>query len=230
MAKEKVFAVFGLGSFGLEVCRGLTEKGGKVLAFDNQAQNLERIKDSVSQAMLLDSSDEEALRSAPLEDVDVAVVAMGENIEASILTAALLKNIGIPYLIARAVSDVHQRVLRQIGVHEVLNLEIEEGRRLASRLASPEILEEIAVAGDFIIAEMHLPSGLTGKNLASLDLPRHYQVSVVAVKRSGTLIDDLGNPEKKVSVLFPTAELRLEPEDIFLVLGRRPDIERMKEH
>jgi trk system potassium uptake protein TrkA len=230
MAKEKVFAVFGLGSFGLEVCRGLTEKGGKVLAFDNQAQNIERIKDSVSQAMLLDSSDEEALRSAPLEDVDVAVVAMGENIEASILTAALLKNIGVPYLIARAVSDVHQRVLRQIGVHEVLNLEIEEGRRLASRLASPEILEEIAVAGDFIIAEMHLPSGLTGKSLESLDLPRRYQVSVVAVKRASTLIDELGNPEKKVTVLFPAADVRLEPEDILLVLGRRVDIERLKEH
>lgn len=230
MAKEKVFAVFGLGSFGLEVCRGLTEKGGKVLAFDNQAQNIERIKDSVSQAMLLDSSDEEALRSAPLEDVDVAVVAMGENIEASILTAALLKNIGVPYLIARAVSDVHQRVLRQVGVHEVLNLEIEEGRRLASRLASPEILEEIAVAGDFIIAEMYLPSGLTGKSLVSLDLPRRYQVSVVAVKRAGTLIDDLGNPEKEVTVLFPAADVRLEPEDILLVLGRRVDIERLKEH
>jgi trk system potassium uptake protein TrkA len=230
MAKEKVFAVFGLGSFGLEVCRVLAEMGGKVLAFDNQAQNIERIKDSVSQAMLLDSSDEEALKSAPLEDVDVAVVAMGENIEASILTAALLKNIGVPYLIARAVSDVHQRVLRQIGVHEVLNLEIEEGRRLASRLASPEILEEIAVAGDFIIAEMHLPADLAGKKLASLELPRRYQVSVAAVKRTSTRIDDLGNPEKKVSVLFPGGDLELEAEDVLLVLGRQADIERLKEH
>jgi trk system potassium uptake protein TrkA len=230
MAKEKVFAVFGLGSFGLEVCRVLAEMGGKVLAFDNQAQNIERIKDSVSQAMLLDSSDEEALKSAPLEDVDVAVVAMGENIEASILTAALLKNIGVPYLIARAVSDVHQRVLRQIGVHEVLNLEIEEGRRLASRLASPQILDEIGVAGEFIIAEMHLPADLAGESLRSLDLPRRYQVSVTAVKRTGTRIDDLGNPEKEVTVLFPTGDLRLEPEDILLILGRRPDIERLKEH
>jgi trk system potassium uptake protein TrkA len=162
--------------------------------------------------------------------VDVAVVAMGENIEASILTAALLKNIGVPYLIARAVSDVHQRVLRQIGVHEVLNLEIEEGRRLASRLASPEILDEIAVAGDVIIAEMHLPADMAGKSLENLDLPRRYQVSVAAVKRTGTRIDDLGNPEKEVSVLYPSPAVRLEPEDILMVLGRRADIERLKEH
>ena len=124
MAKEKVFAVFGLGAFGNEVCRVLSEKGGKVIAFDNRPQPVERIKDQVSQVMVLDSTDEEALRSAPLENVDIAIVAIGDDVEASILTTALLKNMGIPYIIARAVTDIHMRVLRQIGANEVISLEM----------------------------------------------------------------------------------------------------------
>jgi trk system potassium uptake protein TrkA len=229
MAKEKVFAVFGLGAFGNEVCRVLSEKGGKVIAFDNRPQPIERIKDQVSQVLVLDSTDEEALKSAPLENVDIAIVAIGDDIEASILTTALLKNIGIPYIIARAVSDVHMRVLRQIGANEVINLEIEEGQRVASRLLTTEVLETIPVTEDYSIVELYVPESMVGKSLERLNLRREYHVNVIAIERFKTSVDDEGNPVKEERVILPTKDDVLLTDDILIVVGRNSDIEAFKE-
>jgi trk system potassium uptake protein TrkA len=230
MAKEeKVFAVFGLGAFGNEVCRGLIEKGGKVIAFDNQPQPIEKIKDVVTQAMVLDSTDEDALRGAPLENVDVAIVAIGDDVEASILTTALLKNIGVPYVIARAVSDIHMRVLRQIGANEVINLEIEEGRRVASRLLTAEVLETIPVTEDYSIVELYVPESMVGKSLERLDLRAGYKVNVIAIERFKTAVDEEGNPVKEERVILPTKDDVLLSDDILIVVGRNSDLEAFRE-
>jgi len=230
MAKEeKVFAVFGLGAFGNEVCRVLTEKGGKVIAFDNRPLPIEKIKDTVSQAMVLDSTDEDALRSAPLENVDVAIISIGDDVEASILTTALLKDIGIPYIIARAVSEVHMRVLRQIGANEVLNLEIEEGRRVASRLLTAEVLETIPVSQDYSIVELYVPESMAGKSLQRLNLRGEYQVNVIAIERFKTTVDEEGNPVKEERVILPTGDDVLLNDDILIVVGRNSDLEAFRE-
>jgi len=230
MAKEeKVFAVFGLGAFGNEVCRVLTEKGGKVIAFDNRPQPIEKIKDTVSQAMVLDSTDEDALRSAPLENVDVAIISIGDDVEASILTTALLKDIGIPYIIARAVSEVHMRVLRQIGANEVLNLEIEEGRRVASRLLTAEVLETIPVSHDYSIVELYVPESMAGKSLQRLNLRDEYQVNVIAIERFKSTVDEEGNPVKEERVILPTGDDVLLNDDILIVVGSNSDLEAFRE-
>lgn len=230
MAKEeKVFAVFGLGAFGMEVCRGLVEKGGKVIAFDHQPQPIEKIKDLVTQVMVLDSTDEDALRSAPLENVDVAIVAIGDDVEASILTTALLKNIGVPYIIARAVTDVHMRVLRQIGANEVINLEIEEGRRIASRLLTAEVLETIPITEDYSIIELYVPESMVGKSLERLNLRRGYLVNVIAIERFKTTVDEVGNPVKEERVILPTKDDVLLSNDILIMVGRNSDLDAFRE-
>lgn len=230
MAKqEKVFAVFGLGAFGGELCRVLTEKGGKVIAFDNRPQPVERIKDSVSQAMVLDSTDEEALKGAPLENVDIAIVAIGDDVEASILTTALLKNAGVPYVIARAVTDVHMRVLRQIGANEVINLEIEEGRRVASRLLTAEVLETIPVTEDYSIVELYTPESMVGKPLERLDLRKTYRVNIIAIERFKTTVDEQGNPVREERVILPTKDDVLLADDILIMVGRNSDLESFRE-
>ena len=230
MAKEeKVFAVFGLGAFGMEVCRGLIEKGGKVIAFDSRTQPIEKIKDLVNQVMVLDSTDEDALRSAPLENVDVAIVAIGDDVEASILTTAILKDIGVPYIIARAVTDVHMRVLRQIGANEVINLEIEEGRRVASRLMTAEVLETIPVTEDYSIVELYAPESMVGKSLERLNLRADYMVNVIAIERFKTTVDEEGNPVKEERVIIPTKDDVLLNDDILIVVGRNTDLDTFRE-
>ena len=230
MAKEeKVFAVFGLGAFGMEICRGLIEKGGKVIAFDSRTQPIEKVKDLVNQVMVLDSTDEDALRSAPLENVDVAIVAIGDDVEASILTTAILKNIGVPYIIARAVTDVHMRVLRQIGANEVINLEIEEGRRVASRLLTAEVLETIPVTEDYSIVELYVPESMVGKSLERLNLRADYMVNVIAIERFKTTVDEEGNPLKEERVILPTKDDVLLGDDILIVVGRNTDLDTFRE-
>jgi trk system potassium uptake protein TrkA len=230
MAKEeKVFAVFGLGAFGMEVCRGAIEKGGKVIAFDSRTQPIEKIKDLVNQVMVLDSTDEDALRSAPLENVDVAIVAIGDDVEASILTTAILKDIGVPYIIARAVSDVHMRVLRQIGANEVINLEIEEGRRVAARLLTSEVLETIPVTQDYSIVELYVPESMVGKSLERLNLRADYMVNVIAIERFKTAVDEEGNPVREERVILPTKDDVLLGDDILIVVGRNTDLDVFRE-
>jgi trk system potassium uptake protein TrkA len=228
--KDQVFAVFGMGSFGSEICRVLAEKGAKVIAVDNRPRPIERIKESVSQVLVLDSTDEEALRAVPLANVDVAIVAMGDDIEASILTTALLKNAGVPIVIARAVTDIHGRVLRQVGAAEVLNLEIEEGQRVGARLLSTEVLGTIPVGGEHSILELRPPPGMEGKSLEKLDLRRKFRINVVAIERFRTTVDAEGNPVKEERVILPTGQEVLREDDILMVIGSNEDLESFRQY
>lgn len=229
MAKERIFAVFGLGTFGSEVCKTLAEKGGKVIAVDNQAKLIERIKDVVTQAVLIDSTDEEALKTLPLETLDVAVVAIGEDLNASILTTALLKKLGIPLIISRGITDLHSRVLKQVGATEVINLEADEGRRVANRLISPDILDRIPISSNQTLAEIIAPKSIVGKSLKDLDIRKKFNINVISIKRTKTEIDDLGNPKKQEIVISPSPSETISQNDILVIVGNDKDIDELKE-
>lgn len=228
MAKEKVFAVIGLGTFGRKVCEVLAEKGGRVIAIDNQSELIERVKDTVTQAVFLDSTDEEAMSQAPLEDVDIAIVAIGENVEASIITTAILKKIGISYIVARAITDIHHQVLRQVGADEIVNIEIDEGLRIAQRLISPEVLDRFPITGSISIAEVYVPKNVVGKALRELDLRNKMRINVVSIKRTVLTIDEMGNSVQDEDVIFPTPEEKLEETDVLLIVGKNDNIDSFK--
>jgi len=221
----RAFAVIGLGAFGRRLCEVLAEKGGTVVAIDNQAALIERVKETVTQAVLLDSTDEDALRDAPLEDIDVAVVAIGDNIEASILTTTLLKRLSVPYVVARAVSELHQQVLVQVGANEVINLEIDEGTRLANRLIAPQVLDRIPVAEDMSVAELYVPRSVVDATLAELNLRERYQINVISIKRSEVSVDETGSPERSERIIFPEPGEKLQENDIIMVVGSNEKID-----
>ncbi len=226
--REKVFAVIGLGSFGERLCEELSEKGGKVLAIDNQAKLIERVKDMVAQSILLDSTDEEAMNQVPFADVDTAVVAIGDNIEASILTTAILKRIGIPRILSRAVSEIHQQVLWQVGADEIINIEIDEGTRLAQRLISPEILDRIPISEKISLSEVFVPSDFAEKNLSQLDLRNKMHVNVVAIRRTSLTVDEEGDTVRSERIVFPDAETKLEESDVLLLVGLNEDLDSFR--
>lgn len=230
MAKETLFAVIGLGTFGEQVCEVLMEKGGRVLAIDNRSEIIEKIKDSVTQAILLNATDEEALSTIPFEDVDIAIVAIGENKEASILVTAILKRIGVSYILARATSELHSRVLKQVGADEVVNIEISEGKRVAQKLLAPEILDRIPISETITVAELYASRSFIGKNLSKLNLRKKFKINIIAVKRSFISIDELGNPIKSEEVIFPDSDTKMKEHDIILVVGRNEDIDIFKEY
>ncbi|MGC9364975.1 MAG: potassium channel family protein [Fidelibacterota bacterium] len=229
MTKEKVFGIFGLGTFGLEVCRVISEKGGKVIAVDYQTELIEKVKNSVTQAVLIDSTDEESLKNAPIEDIDVAVVGIGENIESSILTTAVLKNLGVPYIISRAVSDIHAQVLKQVGATEVINIEIEEGKRVAGKLISPDIIDKVYIGQNQMLAEVMASKSMVGKSIVQLDLRKKLNINIISIKHHSTKIDDMGNPVVEDIIDFPAPSTVIQKDDILVVVGREKDIDKLKE-
>ncbi len=224
MAKSKVFAVIGLGAFGEKLCRVLSDKGGQVIAIDHDPETIERMKNTVTAAVHVNATDEAALMKAPLDEVDVAVVAIGDDIEASILVTALLKKRNVPYILARAVSEIHQTVLRQVGANEVVNLEIDEGARIGQRLISPEVFDTIPLSKTVSFAEIQLPGLFHGQTIAKISLPEKFKLTIAAVRRSQQLIDDVGNPETAEELITPAADTVLKENDVLLVVGKNEDI------
>ncbi len=226
--RQRVFAVLGLGVFGRQICETLAERGGSVIAIDQDPSLIEQVKEDVTQAILVDTTDEDSLSQAALQEVDVAVVAMGDNVEASILTTALLKKQGVAYVIARAISALHARVLKQVGADEILNLETDAGTRLASRLIAPDILEQVALSSDISLAEMYVPQAVLGATLAELDLRGRYNITVISIKRTSRDVDELGNPVENEQIVFPGPNDTLLETDVIHVVGRNDAIESFR--
>ena len=151
--KNKQYLVFGLGRFGSSMARALCAQGQEVLAVDSDQELVNQIAPHVTQALQLDATDEEALRSLGVKNFDAAVVAIGQNTRDSILVSVLLKEMGIPYLIAKANDDLHAKVLRKIGVDKVVFPERDMGVRLARSIVTPSVLDLMELSGDYQLAE-----------------------------------------------------------------------------
>ncbi|RPJ08005.1 MAG: TrkA family potassium uptake protein [Spirochaetaceae bacterium] len=224
MAKSKVYAVIGLGTFGRKVCEVLSQKGGQVIALDEDPEAIDKIKSTVTAAILLDATDEGAIEKAPLDDVDVGIVAIGDDIEASILVTALLKKRGIPYILARAVSEIHQTVLRQVGANEVVNLEIDEGVRIALRLISPDVLDTIPLSKDYSFAEVQVPRVFFGQTVRNIQLREKFNLNIISIKHIIKDVDDVGNPVSREELILPDADAILTDGDILLVVGNNDSL------
>ena len=219
MAKDRIFMVVGLGIFGMKVCEALSQKGAKVIAIDNRPALIERAKEFVFQGILLDTTNHELLKEIPYQDVDVGIVAIGDNIEASILTAATLKELGIPIIIARAVSAIHRRVLEKVGVDEVVNVEEETGTRLAHQLLSRDVLDRVPIAENVSIAEIAVPKNLVGMSLEKMDMRKDLNVQLCGVIRRDVQIREDGSAISGEKFLFPDECGKFMDGDKMLVAG-----------
>ena len=171
MAK-RTFAVIGLGRFGAAMATTLSQLGHEVIGIDSSDDRVTALADQVSQTVKLDATDERALRAAGIEDVDVAVVSIGENIEASLLVVTLVKELGIENIVAKAVTPLHGRILEKLGVTRVVFPEREMAMRVAHSLVIPNVLDYIELSGDFSIVEVPAPAEFFGKTLRDIGLKR----------------------------------------------------------
>ncbi len=221
-------AVIGLGEFGTRICKVLVDASVPVVAFDTSIKAVERVKKILPTAMQIDTTNEEALLKAPLDDVEVAIVAIGDNIEGSILTTTLLKQSGIPYVLARAVSSLHATVLRRVGANEILNIEISSATRIARRLISPDVMDSITVTKDFSIRELSLPKFFAGKSIAALALKENFNIKLIALVRIEMDIDSLGNPVKKETMYYPDNDFTVEEGDKLFLIGNNLKIDEFR--
>lgn len=215
------YVVFGLGRFGAKLATSLFARGGEVMAVDTDETAVERIKDHASHVAIADCTDEIALRNLGIQDMDVAVVAIGENVETSIMATALLKRLGVPRVLSRAVSRAQSQILLEVGASEVFSLEDQMGEQLASRLIAPHILETITLSSGHSLIEVVPPKDFLGKSLKELNLRARFGVNVIAIKRKIPAINERGENVIKVELNdLPSPDQLLTPDDILVVVGQ----------
>jgi trk system potassium uptake protein TrkA len=224
----KQFAVIGLGKFGKKVALTLAEKGGQVLVVDEDIRKVEEIKDQVAQAVCLDSTDEDAMRAAGLEDVDAAVVGAGENLELSILTTAILKKLGVPHIIARAVSDIHAQILERVGATRVINVEEQMGEQVARSIIAPEIHEQFALATGHSLAEVVPRPEFIGQTIGKINFRQQYGVNIIAIQKRLPVVTPEGKNSFQILINdLPKPTDEIEDNDVLVVVGSDENIERM---
>ncbi len=221
-------AVIGLGRFGTALARQLTASGAEVIAVDSDMSLVNEMRDEVAVAVKLDSTDQAALRGQEIDLVDVAVVAIGENFEAALLTTVILKKMGVPKIICRAQTAFHGEIFKQIGADEVIQPEIQAGERLGHSLANPQLEDLVTLADGYTLIELHAPKQFCGKSLQILELRKRYDVNLIAIKRPFEGADDVGNTIKKQNVIgVPRANDVIEPGDVLVVVGSNEALARL---
>lgn len=225
-----LYAVIGLGRFGFKLATTLAEKGAEVIAIDIDRGLVDEIKDLVAQAICLDSTDEKALRAIGVQDVDGAVVAIGVNIEASILTTAILRRLGVGRVIARAMTKLQGQILQEVGARKVIYLEDQMGEQVARSLIAPHVKEHITLGTGHSLMELVPRKAFIGHTIAELDFRAKYGVNIIAIEKRIPRVTDRGESTYDVKVNdLPSPNDRIEEGDILVVVGSNEKIEDLME-
>lgn len=216
MKLYKSFIVLGLGRFGSYLATSLFDLGYEVLVVDKNPQLIQEIVSKVTHAVVADATDEAALRSLGVRNFDMAIVGIGTDIEASILTTVLLKDLGVQKVLVKANSDLHAKILKKIGADKVVFPEKEMGERIAHNITQSNILDYINLSPEYSIIEITVPKKWNERTLKEINVRAKYGINIMAVKH-GTLIN-----------IAPNAEDILYSGDILVVIGSNLDLDVFK--
>ncbi len=211
------FAVIGLGSFGSNVAKTLYEKDHEVLAVDRDKNKIEEVKTFVSDAVHMNSAVKENLQALEIQEMDVVVVSLGPEMEASILTVLYLKELGASRIVAKALTEDHGKILDAVGATEVIYPEKDMAIKTALRLSNPNVLEYLPLISGIDIQEIAPPEKFIGKSLRELDLRNKYGVQVIAIKE---II-----PEK--TTYIPMADFVIKDSDILIMIGEPKQLDKI---
>jgi trk system potassium uptake protein TrkA len=225
----KRFAVIGLGRFGKKLAIALAMSGAEVIAIDKDRNEIDLIRDQVSHAVRLDSTDEEALKAQGVDKVDVAIIGIGQGtgrgFESAILTVVNLRQMGLKQIYARAEDPIAGEVFEKVGATEVIYPEIESARRLAYKLIAPQIGEKIDFAPGYSLARVKAPASFDGKTVMDLQLRQKYSVNLVAIKRNEQ--SRTKRSEKGGIINVPMPNTVIYEGDILMVAGSDPDLAKL---
>jgi trk system potassium uptake protein len=214
---KQEFAVVGLGRFGTAVARTLLERGRTVLGIDHDREAVQLLADELTEALILDATDEDALRSVDIALYDAVVVAISDNFEDELLATLTLKQLGVRRVVGVASDDRQRTILLKIGADEVVMPEHDTGRRMGLLLALPNLVERLTLGKEHSIAELHMPKTFADRTIQQIDLSGQYHVTLLAIKRNMELI------------IPPPTDFSLCSDDLMVVIGKDEDVRRIAE-
>jgi trk system potassium uptake protein len=214
--KRERFAVLGLGHFGAFALRVLYEAGTDVIALDADPDKVRSAAEFAREAVTADATDVQVLRNLEIGDVDVAIVSLGERLDIITLAALHLKELAVPYIAVKALSEEHGRILKAIGVHEVIQPEKDAATRLARRLVRQDVIDYLPLLPGYSIVEITAPAGFIGRSLRELAIRNKLNVQLIAIQRKDKL------------TIVPRAEDVIEDGDVLILLGEDRDLDRVR--
>jgi trk system potassium uptake protein TrkA len=214
--KRERFAVLGLGHFGAFALRVLYESGKDVIALDADADKVRSAAEFAREAVTADATDVQVLRNLEIGDVDCAIVSLGERLDIITLAALHLKELEVPYIAVKALSEEHGRILKAIGVHEVIHPEKDAATRLARRLVRQDVIDYLPLLPGYSIIEMSAPPEFIGRSLRELAIRNKLNVQLIAIQRKDKL------------TIVPRAEDVIEDGDLLVLLGEDRDLDRVR--
>lgn len=209
------FAVIGLGRFGVSVAVSLAKMGYDVLAVDIDEHKVEQIVNEVTHAVQADALDEEALKALGIRNFDVVIVSIGHDMQASILTTVMLKEMGVDTVVAKARTELHGRVLARVGADKVVFPERDMGSRVARTLVSKNILDQIDLSPEFSLLELIAPEEIVGRSLAEAEIRTKYGANILAIRRGNEVL------------ISPGAKMIIREGDLLVVVGRNDRLQRL---
>lgn len=188
---KKTYAVFGLGRYGIAVARELVSNGVEVIAVDSDERIVNAAADELPICKCADITDPDVIRQLGISNVDVVIIAMANNLEASVMAVTLCKEIGVKTVIAKSANEMHQKILNRVGADKVVFPENESGIRLAKNLLSSGFVDMVSLAKNVSMIELDVKPDWIGKNLIELNLRKKYSINVVAVRKDEAVSVDI---------------------------------------
>jgi trk system potassium uptake protein len=213
---KKSFAVIGLGRFGGSICRTLSDEGFEVLAIDRNEERVNQYAMIASHAAVGDTTDDAVLKSLGIRNFDHVIVAIGDDIQSSILTTLILKELGVNHITVKAQNDYHEKVLLKIGADKVVHPERDMGRRIAHNMASSSVLDYLELSDEHSIVEIVANGKISGNTIIDLDIRKKYGLNIVAIKRGLNII------------VSPKPNDEIQVNDVLIVIGTDDDIDRFE--
>lgn len=221
MRNRERFAVIGLGHFGAHVARTLYQLGKEVIGIDGDEEKVQDAAEFTTQAVIADATDRDDLESTGIREVDAAIISLGQRLDIITLAALHLKELEVPYIAVKALSEEHGRILTALGINEVIHPEKDRAIRLANRLARMDVVEFLPLMAGYSLIEVKAPQQFAGKSLKELALRNTLKVQIVAIQREVK--------GKQVLEIVPRAEDVIGKGDLLLLLGKDSDLDRLSE-
>ncbi len=225
-----IFAVIGLGRFGTSIAKTLADHGAEVIAIDNDLNKIEQIKEDVAYAVALDATDIKALSAQDIQQVDAAVIAIGEDFEALLLATAHVLDLKVKRVIARAANLQQRMILEKIGVKEILSPEETVGKTVAETLLQPGLRSYFELPDDYEIVEIRTPKRLVNQTVRDIGLRESYDINLITIKRTFKEEKKNGETVQAQHVIgVPRPETVLYESDMLIVMGKSQDINKFVE-
>ncbi|MGC8894830.1 MAG: potassium channel family protein [candidate division WOR-3 bacterium] len=223
------FLVIGIGRFGKAVAEALAEAGHEVVAVDENEEAVMEVEVTVSQALVMDATNERALRTLGIADFDAVIVATSQNVESSLLITMLAKELGAKKIVAKTATALQAKVLKRLGADLVVYPERDMGQRIAQILTSSRVFEFIELSPDYSLVEIVAPEAFVGKTIKQTDARATYGVNIIGIRRRVPEIDEDGKVTyKEETIITPSSDQEISPGDLLIIIAKDENIEALK--